>query len=207
MSRRTRLDGFVPLEWDGVAGRMYFRVPRPGEELLYVDRLSHAVGDFRLERGNLSRPLVVRFERRGRRLFLVAVNTAWRSSSPEPAQRQAVREAYPESILWGFDIAEEGEAGLLVDGTGFFLRDGFDVAGQLGRAGEGAYVLDPARCAVAEEGCGAFPLNTQVEVILTFANPRAAQLPFWFGNGQVEGMAALAPDPRAVTVRVRNRGR
>ncbi len=204
MSTRTLFDGFVPLEWDGDAGRMYVRVPRLGEELLYVDRLSHAVGDYRLERGNLSRPQVVRFERRGRRVFLVAVNTAWRSSSPEPAQRQAVKESYPESILWAFDIAEDGAAGLLVDATAFFLRDGFDVAGQLGRAGEGPYALDPGRCAVAEEGTGAFPLNTQVEAILTFANPRAAQLPFWFGNGQTEGMAALAPDPRSVTVRVRN---
>ena len=55
------------------------------------------------------------------------------------------------------------------------------------------YVLDASRCAIAEEGTGAFPRNTQVESILTFTNPRATTLPFWFGNGQVEGLAALTP--------------
>ncbi|MCW3475693.1 zinc-dependent metalloprotease [Rhodovastum sp. RN2-1] len=199
-----RLDGFVPLLWDKMAGRLYMMIRRVGEELLYVDRLSHAVGDFRLERGGLSRPNVVRFERRGTRLFLVAVNYAWRSSSLEAPQRLAVRQAFPESVLWAFDILAEEDGELLVDGTAFFLRDARDIAGQLSRAGEGTYTLDPSRCAVAEEGTGAFPLNTQVESILTFANPYASQLPFWHGNGRREGLAALTPDPRSITLRLRN---
>ena len=200
----AQLDGFVPLVWDKGAGRLFMRIAEVGAELLHVHRLSHGVSDYRLERGNLSRPNVVRFERRGAKLFLVAVNYAWRSSSPEPAQQRAVRESFAESVLWAFDIAGEDAGGVLVDATGFCLRDALDIAGTLGRAGEGPYTLDPARSAIAEEGTRAFPLNTQVEAILTFANPRATQLPFWFGNGQVEGMAALVPDPRAVTVRVRN---
>jgi len=198
------LDGFIPLHWDSAAGRLFMRVRSPGSELLHVHRLSHALGDHRLERGNLSRPNVVRFERRGARLFLVAVNTAWRTSSPEPAQQLSVRQSFPDSVLWSFDIAEDTDDGLLVDATAFFLRDATDLAGQLSRAGEGAYTLDPGRSAIAEEGTGAFPLNTQVEAILTFSNPRATLLPFWFGNGQVEGLAALTPDPRSITLRVRN---
>jgi hypothetical protein len=193
----------VPLLWDEGGGRLFMVVRRLGEELLHVDRLSHAVGDYRLERGNLSRPDVVRFERRGGRLFLVAVNYAWRASSAEAAQVRAVRESFPESVLWSFDILGADGDGVVVDGTAFFLRDGFGLAGQLSRAGEGAYALDAGRCAVAAEGTGAFPLNTQVEAILTFANPHASRLPFWFGNGQREGLAALAPDARAVTLRAR----
>jgi hypothetical protein len=146
----------------------------------------------------------VRFERRGRRLFLVARNTMWRTSSAEAAQRLAVRQAFPESILWGFDVLAEDADGVVVDGTPFFLRDTRDIAGTLSGIGEGPYTLDPARSALAEEGSGAFPLNTQVESILTFANPHAKQLPFWWGNGRTEGIAALTPDPRAVTIRIRN---
>ncbi len=198
-----RMDGFVPLIHDATSGRMRMVVPVE-QELLYLTRLSHGLGDMRLERGNLSRPNVVRFERRGGRLLMVAVNCAWRTSSPEAAQRRAVREAFAESVLWAFDLLGEESGGAVVDATGFLLRDGFDIAGQLGAAGEGAYALDAARCAIAAEGTRAFPLNTQVESILTFANPRAQQLPFWFGNGRREGMAAVAPDPRAVTLRVRN---
>ena len=196
-------DGFVPLYRDEATGAMAILVRETGTELLYVDRLSHAVGDYRLERGNLSRPQVVRFEQRGAKLFLIAANYAWRSSSPEPAQQRAVRSSFPESVLWAFDIQSRSEAGYLLDATAFFLRDSFDIAGQLGKTGQGPYTIDPARSAIAAEGTGAFPLNTQVESILTFSNPRAQPLPFWFGNGQVEGLAALTPDPRSVTIRVR----
>lgn len=197
-------DGFFPVFCDEATGCIRMRIPAPGSEFLFLDRLSHALGDYRLERGNLTRPQVVRFERRGAKLFLIAVNTAWRTTSPEPAQQLAVRQAFPESVLFAFDILGQDEAGTVIDATPFFLRDAFDVAGQLARAGQGSYTLDPARSAIASEGTKAFPLNTQVETILTFANPRATQLPFWFGNGQVEGMAALTPDPRALTIRVRS---
>lgn len=197
------MDGFVPLIDDVATGRMRIVVPVE-QPMLYLTRLSHGLGDLRLERGNLSRPTIVRFERRGSRLLLIGVNHAWRTSSAEPAQQRAVREAFPESVLWAFDILGEESGGFVVDATAFLLRDCFDVGGQLSTAGEGAYTLDAARSAIAAEGTRAFPLNTQVESLLTFANPRAPQLPFWFGNGRREGIAALAPDPRAVTVRVRN---
>ena len=59
-----RMDGFVPLIHDATSGRMLMVVPVE-QELLYLTRLSHGLGDMRLERGNLSRPNVVRFERRG----------------------------------------------------------------------------------------------------------------------------------------------
>ena len=199
-----RLEGFVPLLWNKSAGRLAMVVRGAGAELLYVDRLSHGLGDYRMERGGLSRPQVVRFERRGARLFLVAVNYAWRSSSPEAPQRLAVRQAFPESVLWAFDVLAEEDGAVVVDATGFCLRDARDIAGKLSAAGDGPYTLDAARSAIAGEGTGAFPLNTQVESILTFTNPHASPLPFWFGNGQREGLAALAPDPRCVTLRMRN---
>src|SRR5579875_3489822 len=132
-----RLDGFVPLFRDEATGRLHLLVRRVGMELLYVNRLSHAVGDYRLERGGLSRPQVVRFDREGTKLFLTAVNYAWRSSSPEAPQRLAVRQAFPESILWSFEIIGETEEGLLVDGTEFCLRDPRDLAGLLSDVGEG----------------------------------------------------------------------
>lgn len=199
----TRMDGLVPLLHDAATGRMRMVLP-VDQDVLYLTRLSYGLGDLRLERGNLSRPNIVRFERRGSRLLMIAVNDAWRTSSAEAAQRRAVRQAFPESVLWAFELVGEEHAGAVVDATEFLLRDCFDIAGQLSVAGEGTYTLDSARSAIAAEGTRAFPLNTQVESMLTFANPRAPLLPFWFGNGRREGMAALAPDPRAVTLRVRN---
>ena len=130
------MDGFVPLIHDAAGGRMRIVVPMD-VEMIYLTRLSHGLGDMRLERGDLSRPNIVRFERRGSRLFLVAVNYAWRTSSAEAAQRRAVREAFPESVLWVFEILGEENGGAVVDATEFLLRDCFDIAGQLGKRAKG----------------------------------------------------------------------
>jgi hypothetical protein len=203
-TRGHRLEGFLPLLWDEPAGRLLIEVSRLEEDYLYVDRLSHGLGDHRLERGNLSRPTVARFERRGARLFLVARNMAWRTSSPEPAQQLAVRQAFPESVLWSFDILSERSGALLVDGTAFFLRDARGIAAQLSALGQGSYTLDPTRCAIASEGLRGFPLNSQAESILTFVNPAAKLRPFWNGDGLREGLMALAADPRSITLRLRH---
>ena len=199
-----RLDGFLPLLWDEAAGRLYIELRRLGEDLLYVDRLSHAIGDYRLERATLSRPTIVRFERRGARVFLLAPNVAWRTSSPEPAQQLAVRQAFPESILWSFAILGEQNGALLLDGTDFFLRDSRGIAETLSGLGDGRFTLDLSRCAITAEGTRSFPLNSQAESILTFSNPSATRLPFWNANGRKEGLAALAPDPRSITIRLRH---
>lgn len=204
LARARRLDGFVPLLWDEAAGRLFIEVRRLGEDFLYIDRLSHALGDSRMQRGDLSRPTIVRFERRGPALLLVAPNWAWRSSSPEAPQQLAVRQSFAESILWRFDIAEERDGALLADATAFFLRDSRGLAGQLSALGEGTYTLDAARCAIAQEGTRGFPRNSQAEAILTFANPQAKRLPFWWGDGRTEGLAAIAPDPRSITLRLRH---
>ncbi|RKK05421.1 DUF5117 domain-containing protein [Pseudoroseomonas wenyumeiae] len=202
--RVRRLDGFLPLLWDEATGRLQIEVRRLDEDFLYIDRISHGLGDHRLERGNLSRPTVARFERRGTRLLLVARNMAWRTSSAEPAQQLAVRQAFPESVLWSFEILSEQDGALLVDGTAFFLRDARGLAAQLSGLGQGSYTLDPARCAIAGEGLRAFPLNSQAESILTFVNPAAKLRPFWNGDGLREGLMALAADPRSITLRLRH---
>jgi hypothetical protein len=201
---RRRLDGFLPLLWDEAAGRLFLEVRRLDEDFLYIDRLSHGLGDHRLERGNLSRPTIVRFERHGPRLFLVARNMAWRTSSHEPAQQLAVRQAFPEAVLWSFEILSEQDGGLLVDATAFMLRDARGLAGQLSALGQGSYTLDATRCAIAAEGLRGFPLNSQAESILTFVNPSAKLRPFWNGDGLREGLVALAADPRSITLRLRH---
>jgi hypothetical protein len=201
---RRRLEGFLPLLWDEAAGRLFLDIRRLDEDFLYVDRLTHGLGDHRLERGNLSRPTVARFERRGPRLFLVARNMAWRTSSPEPAQQLAVRQAFPEAVLWSFEILSEQGGALLVDATAFMLRDARGLAAQFSALGQGSYTLDAARCAIAAEGLRAFPLNSQAESILTFVNPSAKLRPFWNGDGLREGLMALAADPRSITLRLRH---
>jgi len=190
-----RLDGFLPLYRDEAEGKLWLEVPEPGSEFLYVHALAAGIGsnDIGLDRNQLGGTRVVRFERNGRRLFLVQPNYEYRARSDNAAERAAVEDAFARSVLWGFAIAAETEGRVLVDATAFVLRDVHGVADRLRSSGQGTYRLDLDRSAVHLERTRAFPRNTEVEVMLTF-------------TGDPEGgwIRSVAPSPDAVTVRQRH---
>ncbi len=82
------IDGFVPLDWDAKAGKLYIEVGHPGAELLYTDSLPYGTGsnDLGLDRGQTAPARVVRFERQGPKLLLVEVNERFRTSATDPAR-------------------------------------------------------------------------------------------------------------------------
>lgn len=189
------MDGFLPLYWDEAGGKLWMEVPETDTELLYVHFLSAGVGsnDIGLDRNQLGRTRVVRFQRAGRKLFLVQPNYDFRAASENPGERRAVEDAFARSILWGFTIAAETEGRLLVDATDFVVRDVHGVANTLRDAGQGSYQLDDTRSAVDRTNTRAFPRNTEIEVILTFE-----------GDPQGGWIRSVAPTPAAVTVRQRH---
>jgi len=200
----VRKDGYFPLYWDPRAGRIYVEVNRFSSEFLYHDQLVQGVGLAGLDRAQMGLPKVVRFERNGPKVFLIAINYAWRSSSPNADERLAVKQSFPESVLWGFNVAAEGpDSAVLIDATEFFLRDAHGVPDRLATAKLGVYRLDPGRSAIAPEGTKNFPLNTVVESMLTFTSEQARGLPTFDGQGKREGVAAVTPDPHFITVRAR----
>jgi len=190
-----RRAGFVSMYVDHEKGRLLFELPPPGRDLLYVVSLPAGVGsnDIGLDRGKLGATRVVRFERSGPRVLLVARNLGFRATTRDPAERRAVDESFAESVLYGFDVlAEEGERAL-VDATSFVLRDAFGVERDLRRAQQGEFSLDPGRCALHLASTRAFPRNTEVEVTLTFA-----------GKEPVRFVRDVVPDARSVSVRQRH---
>ncbi|MDX1674188.1 MAG: zinc-dependent metalloprotease [Longimicrobiales bacterium] len=189
------MDGFLPLYWDEAEGKLWLEVPETDTELLYVHALASGVGsnDIGLDRNQLGRTRVVRFERAGRKLFLVEPNYGFRAVTDNPAERTAVEDAFARSILWGFTIAAETDGRLLVDATDFVIRDVHGVADRLRGSGQGTYRLDEDRSAVHRANTRAFPRNSEVEVVLTFAGDPA--------GGHIR---SVAPTPEAVTVRQRH---
>ena len=114
------IDGYLPLYWDGAAGKLYLEVPHLGSDLLYTNSLPYGTGsnDLGLDRGQLSEGRLVRFERSGPKVLLVQPNSSFRSSSKEAAEVLAVAQSFPESVLWGFTVAAEDSSGaVLVDAT------------------------------------------------------------------------------------------
>ena len=189
------LPGFFPLYWDDKAGKMWLEIDWFDDDFLYVESLPAGLGsnDIGLDRGQLGSERVVRFMRSGPRVLLVAVNLAFRAESGSAAEKRAVADSFAQSVIAGFDVAAEESGHVLVDATAFFLRDAHDVAGTLRRANQGNFALDAQRCAFHLTMTRNFPNNTEVEVLQTFT-----------GSEPGNWVREIAPDPTALTVRLRH---
>lgn len=190
-----RMDGFLPLYWDGVAGKLWMEVPRLEEEMIYVVSLPAGVGsnDIGLDRGQLGGERIVRFTRVGPRVLLVQPNLAFRATTEDADERRAVEESFAQSVLWGFRVEAETGGRVLLDATEFALRDAHGVVRALRNTRQGDFKLDATRSALYLPRTKAFPRNSEVEATLTFTgdNPGA-----WLRD--------VTPTPEAVTVRQRH---
>jgi hypothetical protein len=185
--------GYFPFYWDAKAGKIWLEIDKWNSEFLYVEALPAGVGsnDLGLDRGELGQSYVVRFERIGPKVLLIASNEGYRANSDNADERRAVRDAFAESTLWGFEVAAEDGGRALVDATNFYLRDVHSVPGALQRSQQGQFRLDASRSAFFLPNTKNFPKNTEVEVTLTFTTEGDA--------GPL--VRSVTPNPQAITVR------
>jgi hypothetical protein len=174
------------------AGTIWLEIDKWDTEFLYLISLPAGVGsnDIGLDRGQLGNRRVVKFRRIGPKVLLIQPNYSYRAISPNPAEEQAVEEAFAQSVLWGFEVAAEDSGKVLVDASSFFLHDAHNVIGRLKNTGQGDYQLDASRSAFYWPRSKNFPLNTEVEVLLTFT-----------GENPGNYVQQVVPTPRAITVR------
>jgi Met-zincin/Domain of unknown function (DUF5117) len=190
-----KFPGYFPFYWDAKAGKIWLEIDKWNTEFLYVESLPAGIGsnDIGLDRGQLGSSSIVRFDRSGPRVLLVAPNYAFRATTNNPDERLAVHDAFAESTLWGFDVAAEEGSRVLVDATNFYLRDVHQVTNMLQRGQQGTYKLDPTRSAFYLPNTKNFPQNTEVETTLTFTGEPAGQF-----------VRQVVPVPEAITVRERH---
>ena len=183
-----RFDGYFPLYWDERAGTLYLEVPRVDTDFLLSTGLAAGLGsnDIGLDRGQGGQGRVVRFERIGPKVLLTQTNQSFRSTSGNPAERKSVEDSFAKSVLWGFTVAAESGGRVLVDASDFLLRD---IHGAGGALRPGTYRVDRSRSAFYLPRTKAFPKNTEVEMILTFANEAAG------GRGGGGGGPQQGPPP------------
>jgi hypothetical protein len=214
-----KLDGYMPLYWDQKTGSLWMEINRLDTEMLYSTGLSAGLGsnDIGLDRGQSGQGRIVKFQRIGPRVLMVQPNYSFRADSPNADERRAVEDAFAKSILWGFTVGAETDGRVLVDATDFFLRDAHNV---IPRLRPGTFRVDRTRSAIDMPGTKVFPHNTEVDVILTFANEGGggrgggggpAQGPLSVGSaipigggggGLFSGtVASVTPSPDAVTLR------
>ena len=190
-----KFPGYFPFFWDAKAGKIWLEIDKWNSEFLYVESLPAGIGsnDIGLDRGQLGNSFIVRFDRVGPKVLLVAPNYDFRASTNNPDERLAVKDAFAESTLWGFEIAAEEGGRVLVDASSFYLRDVHQVTNTLQRSQQGTYRLDPTRCAFYLPNTKNFPQNTEVETTLTFTGEPAGQF-----------IRQVVPAPEAITVRERH---
>lgn len=199
-------DGYIPLYYDEKKGDLYFELSaeRMNTPLLHFASLATGVGSTNMfaDRGSLGASNVIHFERHGSKVLVVAENTDFRAEKGSPELKKAVEAGFAPSVLAALPIESEENGALLVKANPLILRDAYGLLGQLRRpsrfvggqairdssASGASWRLDAERSAVSMENTRAFPRNTEVEALLTFATDNPSG-----GYGQ--------PDSGSLTVR------
>ena len=191
----TKFPGFFTFYWDAKAGKIWLEIDKWDSEFLYVESLPAGIGsnDIGLDRGQLGNSAIVRFDRVGPRVLLVASNYGFRAGTNNPDERLAVKEAFAESTLWGFEVTAEEGSRVLVDATNFYLRDVHQVTKALKDSKQGTYNVDSSRSAFYLPNVKNFPQNTEIETTLTFT-----------GDPEGDFVRQVVPVPQAITVRERH---
>lgn len=187
-----RADGFVPFYWDQARGRVLMEIPVFDQDVLYYVSIASGGGSVELsfDRG-IASSSVVHFHRSGPRVLVIEQNLRYRAVGGHQALVENVRDSFASSVLAGLPIEADEGGRVLVDATPLFMRDAADVIGDLRRADQGAFRLDLARSGFYPSRMKAFPDNTEIETIMTFAADQAGRL-----------VANVTPNPQSFTLRI-----
>ncbi len=199
VSGLVHMDGFFDLYWDEGSGRVLLRIDQTDSEFIYQSSLARGVGsnDLGLDRRQLGATRLVEFFRSGPKVLMIEKNTAYRANTDDPAERSVVESSFARSVVWGFEVVAVSGDSVLVDATDFFLRDAHGVSTWLSNAQQGAYEVDPQRCAIFLPRTRAFPDNTEIEAIITYTGQQKFD-----DNGTAVSdiLPSVVPDPTAITV-------
>ena len=187
--------GFFDFYYESNSGKVFLKVNKKTQidtEFLYVNSLSAGIGsnDIGLDRGQLGDERVVYFSKTGNKLLLIQPNLKYRASTQNALEKQSVKEAFAESVLFGFPIEESHLNHYLIELTPFLMQDTHGVAQRLKRSKQGSFKLDKTRSAISLERTKAFPKNIEFDVLLTF-------------GGQAEGgwIRSVTPSPNSISVK------
>lgn len=193
-SGMERQEGYFTLYYDTRTGKLYIEIERLNDEFLYLNSLVTGIGAHGMwgfDRGTIGREAVVRFERFGSNIMLIQDNTNFRALDTDSAYKlRSVKESFPTSVLGSFPVVAKSGDRLLVDGTDFFMKDMYNTKNRLQQAGHGNFQIDRDRSAIYYERTKAFPNNTEVQVMHTFATDNPSSL-----------ISRHTPDGRSLTLR------
>ncbi|OFI35349.1 zinc-dependent metalloprotease [Alteromonas lipolytica] len=183
--------GFIPVYYDVAADKVYLQIDTVNAPFLFQSSLPQGVGsnDIGLDRGQLGATRLVQFERYGNKLLLKQLNTGYRASGSNPAEHASIDEAFADSVIAGFPIVASNDGSVLIDYTDQLFSDIHGIAKRLKARKQGSFKADAKRSGVYLPRTKAFPLNTELEALVTFG-----------GDGTGEYLRQVTPDADSVTV-------
>jgi hypothetical protein len=187
-----RADGFVPFYWDVARGRVLMEIPVFNQDVLYYVSAASGGGSVEMsfDRGILGSS-VVHFHRSGPRVLVIEQNLSYRAVGAHDALVENIRDSFASSVVAALPVEADQSGRVLVDATPLFMRDAANVVGSLRRANQGAFRFDAARSGFYPTRMKAFPDNTEIETIVTFAADQPGPL-----------VANVTPDPQSFTLRI-----
>ncbi len=187
-----RTEGFIPFLWDASKGRVLLEISAFDEDILYYVSAASGGGSVELpfDRGIVDTQ-VIRFQRVGGRVLVVARNTDYRAPLGDAAQQEGVADSFPTSLLASLPVQSDKGGKVIVDATSLFMRDAANVEGQLRRANQGSFKFDASRSSFYPKRMKAFPENTEIETIASFAADTPGAL-----------VRNVTPEPRTMTLRI-----
>jgi Met-zincin/Domain of unknown function (DUF5117) len=220
-------DGFFPYYWDEKKGDILFELSPAAlkGEFLYFTGLGSGVGTIEAfaDRSSFGSGSVCRFRRVGMRVLVIEENSSFLAPNGTPELQHSVEYSFPTSVLASLPVEAERDGTVLVNADSLLLRDAFDLLSQLrrpSRAIGGVVVrgqsskaadwrMDKDRSVIDLEHTGSFPLNTEVEALLTFATDSESDLnqpdPHTLGvreHHSFVGLPAPGYEPREQDLRV-----
>lgn len=187
-------DGFFPYYWDEKKGAILFELSPAAlaREFLYFNGLGSGIGSTEVfaDRSSFSGAALCRLRRVGMRVLVIQENTDFRATAGSAELKHSVEFSFPTSVLAALPVEAEQDGTVLVNASALLMRDATDLLSQLRRPtravggtlvrqepSQGAnWRLDAERSVVDLEHTGSFPLNTEVEMLLTFSSDSESDL-------------------------------
>jgi len=187
-------NGFLPHYWDEKKGTLLVELSPAvlTRQFLYFTAMGSGIGSTEIfaDRSSFGDSALCRFRRVGMRVLVIRENTSFRAANGGPELNRSVESSFPTSVLAALPVEAEQDGTVLVNANALLVRDAFDLLSQLRRptrvvggtmvreqaSGAASWRLDEARSVIDLDHTGSFPLNTEVEVLLTFATESESNL-------------------------------
>jgi Met-zincin/Domain of unknown function (DUF5117) len=185
--------GFIPYYWDEKKGEILFELSSAAlqREFLYFTGMGSGVGSTELfaDRSSFGANALCRFRRVGMRVLVIEENTGFRATHGSPELKQSVESSFPTSVMAALPVEAETEGTLLVNANSLLIRDAFDLLSQLrqptrvvggqmvrDQSHAASWKLEEDRSVIDLDHSGSFPLNTEIEALLTFTSDSESDL-------------------------------